>query len=256
MNWSVQKQTLYIALAIVVVGTIVGVPVYFKFFKKVPNCTDGILNQDEKQVDCGGVCAKLCADEAKMPIVSFERLFKSAKGVYSVVAMVENINREAFSKEVGYIFNLYDENNVLLVQKQGKTRILPAREFPVFEYGLYTGERIPKKVTFSFLGDFDWTRGVVDAPKIDVLGEKVFEKDGLPRIEASLINREVYRLEKFPVYALIYDAEGNLFAASQTYVELLPAKGEVKVVFGWNDRFEKEPSKIDIIPEPPVRGME
>lgn len=247
-NWSNQKRFLYTFFTIIFLAVVIGLPVYFKFFRKPPSCFDGKLNQNERFVDCGGVCAKICPDEARPVINLFSRYFEVTKGVYNVVAMVENVNTSVYALRVPYVFKLYDSDNVLLEERYGETFIPASKKFPVIEYTLYTKERKVEKITFEFLGNIKWVRGVYNEPKINIENQILSVNKGLPRLEADIVSDEVYKIDRIPVVALIYDNDGNLMASSHTLVDSIKARGNEHIVFTWNEVFPDPVGKAEIIP--------
>ena len=66
-----------------------------------------------------------------------------------VVGYVESVNAKAGIESIIYKFKLYDEKNILIEEKLGKTYVGPNEQFAVFESGIRTGQRIPKRVFLS-----------------------------------------------------------------------------------------------------------
>ena len=56
-----------------VVAIIAGYFVYTVLFKVDPTCFDGKKNQDERGIDCGGVCALVCLADAKTVVPIWSR---------------------------------------------------------------------------------------------------------------------------------------------------------------------------------------
>ena len=101
-----------------VISTIVLVPllavIIFIYIssREAPNCFDGKLNQNERGIDCGGMCVAVCQNEATDVAILWTRFIPIINDVYSVVAMVENPNINFEAKGAPYIFRLYDEENL------------------------------------------------------------------------------------------------------------------------------------------------
>jgi hypothetical protein len=248
LSWSAQKKFLYTSAVLVFLALVIGTPLYLKFFKKPPSCFDGVLNQDERHVDCGGVCVKICLDEVGKPIVLFERYFKVANGVYNAVAVIENDNKGFYALRIPYTMKFYDKDNVILAERAGETFMTSASTFPVIEYAVDTRQREVSKVTFTFSGDIDWKRGVFKDPKVEILNKKLYDDKGKPKISATFRNDEVYKLEKIAIVALVYGSGGNLIASSHTLVDEVAGESEVPLIFTWNEPFSETPEKIDLIP--------
>jgi len=247
-SWSQKKQSLYGILAVFLIGLIVGVTVYYKYFNQKETCFDGLKNQNEVNVDCGGVCAKVCTEEVKDLLVQYERFFLAAPQTYSLLASVENLNQGIYAKEMRYVFKTYDRDGVTLDERYAKSYVAPNTTFPITEYGVYLGERIPTKTTISFLGPIDWQRGSFDEPQISVINIRLNGENEKPSAEASIKNNEVYEIRNIKVIVVVYDVLNNVIGTSSTLVERLGAKSSQSISFTWNKAFDTTPSRVDMFP--------
>ncbi len=248
ISWSTKKRLFYVSLVGMFFLLTIGVPVYMEFFAKPPSCFDRLFNQNELEVDCGGVCEQICRNEVVRPVVLFSRYFEVAKGVYNAVVLIENQNTGFYATRIPYEMKFYDEDNVLIAQTVGETLMSSKKTFPIIEYTIMTNERKVTRMSFDFLGDIKWKRGVFVDPKVEVLEKKLKDDRGVQKLEAKLKNNEVYKLKHVPVVALLYNEEKNLIASSHTLIDEVPAKGEVPLVFTWTNSFVSIPTQIDIIP--------
>lgn len=250
MDWSSTRKLLYIGVLTSIILFFIGIFVYVKFFNKPPSCFDTIQNQDERGIDCGGVCALLCPSESRPLVVQFSRLFKVGPGEYSVFALVENQNQNVFAREVNYVFKVYDKDNILLTELAGKTFAPPGRVFQIFNHSVLTGFRDADKVTLTIEPNVLWERGEFVDPNITVGSIKAEKIDTRFRIQASLSNKEVYALKDMPVYVVVYDDQNNAREASATVVDYVSPNDEAPLSFTWNHNFDFDFAKIDIIPRP------
>ena len=101
MRWAVQRQ-LFIALLILGFFGMLAAGGWYVFLYAPPSCTDGIINQDEEGVDCGGVCKLLC--QAPRVSALWSRAVLIAPGVYHAVALVRNPEASAGTERLPYIF--------------------------------------------------------------------------------------------------------------------------------------------------------
>lgn len=248
MDWGTKRKFIILTVFFGIIFIILAIFVYFKFLNKVPTCFDGIRNQDEQGVDCGGVCALICPEESRPINIVYSRLFNIGYGVYSAVAIVENLNQNVFAKDVSYTFKVYDDQNILLKEVFGTTFVPPGRTFPIFEHSITTGNREATKITFEIAGDVIWEKGVFKEPIIKVSNIASQNIDTRSRITADIQNYEVYALRNLPVIAVVYDALGNAREASGTRIEYLSPNDKTSVTFTWNHKFDFEVSKIDIVP--------
>lgn len=250
MNWGTQMKTMYISGVVILLLLLIGVPVYFKYFNNPPSCSDNKQNQDERGVDCSGVCAKLCPFEARDPIILFERLYEASRGSYTAVALVENPNQGVFTRKLAYDFKIYDKDNVLLSEIPGTTFAPPGRTFPIFVSQILTGNRIASKITFAAAvgSSIPWERGVWKEPDVKVMNVTRKVVNGASRVEADIMNNEVYTLKNIEIAAIVYDSNGNARDASATVVEEVLSNSKAHITFAWNSEFAFDVSKVDIIP--------
>jgi len=246
--WAQKKQATYGFFVLLFLVVVVSIPAYYTFFHHAPTCFDGIQNQGEEGIDCGGPCTKVCAPEAQPPIVHWQLFFKVTDGVYNVVANVENPNTGVYATDVPYTFRLYDDNNVEIADRTGTAFMLPNAVFPIFEGGLMTGERVPVRATFEFDGTPSWQKKPYVLPRLVVI-DQTLSGSSTPRVDATIQNTEDYDVSNIEVVSVIYDADGNAIAASDTLVDHIAAQSSQDVVFTWPQPFTEPVSKILITPK-------
>ena len=68
MSWAQRRKATYIISLLFILISIISVILYLALNKK-PTCFDGIQNQGEVGVDCGGSCVILCRVQYTNPVV-------------------------------------------------------------------------------------------------------------------------------------------------------------------------------------------
>lgn len=246
--WARQKQATYLSAALLFIIVLVGLPVYYLFIHKTPDCYDNILNQDEVGVDCGGLCDKVCPLDAQPPIIHWQRFFKVLPGFYTVVVNVENPNIKVFAGNIPYRIRLVDKDGAVIAERTGKTFLYPNRVFPIFEAGLHTGERVPARVDFQFMQEINWQKKAYELPNLVVI-DQVLTGTSTPRIDATVQSEADYKISDIvDVIAIIYDGENNAISASYTNIDSIGARGKVPIIFTWPQPFSAPVAKIEIIP--------
>jgi len=247
MSWSLRRKIVYLSVFFAILVIFFSVLYYF-FIHKAPTCKDKIQNQNEQGIDCGGVCPKVCEFEIVNPVVRWTKLLKVKKGIYNVVAFVENPNLKARAVNAPYLFKVYDKNRILIGERKGKIN-LPARSFiPIFERTIFVGEREPSRSPlFEFTESFQWEK--VEEKKLDlsVKNKILEEKNGGTRLSAVIGNQSVLPISNIEVTGILYDVDGNAIAVSQTIIESLLKNASEKVVFTWTESLLKKTSKTEII---------
>lgn len=244
VSWSTRRKSIYIGGTLLVFLFALALPLWYVTYK-APSCTDGLQNQGERGIDCGGPCSLLCKAEALDPIVHWQRAFKIKNGLYNATAYVENPNLDSGIERMSYRFKLYDSDNLLIYERLGETFIPPQKIFGIFESNITTGSRVPTRTLFEFLGSPVWKTGFIKEPML-VVSNKVFsEQDGLPYLTASLENRSGSPIYNVEVVAILYDYLDNAIASSRTIVESIGKGAAVSIVFTWPTVLEKPVSRVE-----------
>lgn len=252
-TWARQRQLIYGTCVLLFLLLVIGVPVYFIFFNKPPLCTDNKMNGGETGVDCGGPCSRACdADVLPEPIVMWSRVFTVARGLNNLVAYAQNPNVSYTAEPIPYIFLVYDKDNVLLGTREGYARIPPTKTFPIFEPGFDAGQKEPVKAVFEFTDRAIWHKYSTAKPELEVVNTRTASLDTTPIIRATLVNKTISKYTNIEVVAIIYDLEGNAFAASKTVVDTLYGNASVPLSFTWPKPFTLDISKIEIVPKLPI----
>lgn len=250
MSWASRRRSAYLGV-VIVIALIVIAPIVFSIFNKEPTCFDGKQNRQEKGVDCGGICEKLCAIQMLAPVILWSRSFKISDGIYNSVAYVKNPNINAGILKIPYTFKLFDNKNILIAQRRGSTFISPNTVTPVFEGTIITGERIPTKTFFEFNQTFNWTQVKYRGNDLSVSRIKLLGTDSSPRVNAVISNNTLLDMFDIEVIALLFDKADNIITVSSTYIETFPNKSSRDIVFTWSDAFDSPIARIEIIPKIP-----
>ena len=251
MDWSSSHKIKIIAYISAIVIIIAAIFVYFKFIKHEPTCFDQKQNQDERGIDCGGICSIMCLADTKPLIPLWTRPVKITGDVYSIVSYIENQNTGNGIKSIPYEIRLFDDKNILVSEPiKGETFIGPNDRTAIFETAVKVGNRIPKTAFLRFTEPpvFYKIQERWNDQNLVVEGDELTDLDSVPKLTANVRNKTLERYVKIPVVAIIYDADGNILAASQTFVDSIGPEETVPVYFSWPEPFPAAPAKREIIP--------
>ncbi|MDO8594888.1 MAG: hypothetical protein Q7R93_05270 [bacterium] len=233
-SWASRRKTLVvlggITTFLVVVGLYGGVSLL-----RQPNCLDETKNGDERGVDCGGKCPRVCRADTQPLVVRFARALEVDKGVWGAVAYVENRNTGAGARDVPYVFKLYDAQNILLYERSGQTYVPPRKAFDVFEGRMLSGSRIPARATFEFKEQPTFLRIVEQSLVVETKGLESGVNGS--RLQAIIRNPTRTPQTGIEATALIFSADENVIAASATVVKELAGEGSTIVTFTWPAAF-------------------
>ncbi len=212
--------------------TLIFTGVYFLYFFTSPSCFDGIQNNAERAIDCGGTCTRVCAFDVIQPKPLWTRSFEIKDGEYNSVSYIENKNFNIGTPEIGYTLSLYDDEG-LIVERSGVTILPPDSVSPIFEGNINTGSRVPTK-TFIELSDAElWLPSKSSRDHFIIEERKLSSVDGRPRLDVSITNTAITEAEDVEVVVTIFDKNGNALTVSRTIVPRFLGKETKDVVFTW-----------------------
>lgn len=249
-SWSRRRKRIIFLIVFFTLLIVVGLPVYFLFYR-APTCFDGKLNGSETGVDCGGSCQLLCTAES-LPLITKgdPKVLRVTENLFETVVLVENPNASGEIYRAGYIFKLYDASSSVPVKIiEGETYVPKGTTFAVFQppFSIESGA-VPTRTTFEWKQDtLIWRQNVKILPEVVSTDLRLSRETTNPRLDANLENLSLEDISNIDLVALISDGTGSVFAASKTFVDILPASTKVPVVFTWPRPFNGEAIDIDII---------
>lgn len=253
MSWAARRRLIILSILGAVILAIVAI-IFTTVFYKAPSCVDGVQNQNEEGVDCGGSCPYLCAALEQPPTVLFTKALTNSAGRTDVVASIENKNATAAAKNVPYSVALYGADHVLVREISGELDLPPGATETVFIPGIASGKQA---VATAFLDIApsapQWFTMTAD-PRIVPTVSSVVQNGTAkaPRIEAVLANGSVTPLDTVRIVVLVRDTQNDVIAASQTLVPTIAAQSSATAIFTWNDAFLGTPAAIEVTPIIPL----
>jgi len=252
MSWAARRRF----IILLIVGAIVVAflaTVLISTFYKTPSCTDGVQNQSETGIDCGGSCLYLCVAEVQLPTILFTKALTNSAGRTDVVALIENKNATAAAKNVPYTITLYGSEQEILRVIDGTIDLPPNTRVPVYLAGAVSGQEVTSAFLEIVASAPQWFTLVTD-PRIvpTVVSVARSGSTQAPRVETVITNPSTTELANVRLVVLIEDAEKGVIAASETIVPALPAQGKASAVFTWNSAFVGVPASIAVMPVIPL----
>jgi hypothetical protein len=237
-SWSAKRKYGYFFALVLFLAAAIGLPVFLTLYK-APTCSDGKQNGSERGIDCGGACTRLCPADFASPRVLWSYSMNIVPGVYNTMAYVQNPNQNVEVKSITYLFKLYDDQGILVAQREGATFIPAGQKFAVFEGGIRTGERIPARTTFEFTDLPIWRVGTA-VSKIKVLSVDV-DQGSSPKAEVRIKNDAVDQgFSNVDAFVILYDKDDNRVAFSKTVIEKIAPSELQTLYFTWPMAFPKE----------------
>lgn len=212
--------------------------VYFAYFNIAPTCFDGAQNGEERGIDCGGACTRICALDVQEPKVRWAQSFRVRDGQYNAVAYIENRNIDVAAPEIKYTFTLYD-NEGLIAEKTGTTVLPPDSVYPIFVGPIQTGDRVPTQTFMEFEAPEVWRPASAGRDQFSVVDRNLTGAGASPRLDATILNSALTEAREVEVVATIFDSRGNALTSSRTFVENFAPQSEQDVVFTWPEPIAK-----------------
>ena len=252
--WAFWRRVEY-AIAFLVVFSLGGTGLYYLFGYTAPTCFDSVQNADERAIDCGGSCMRMCAFDISAPTALWADSFKVIDGQYNAVAYIENRNVNIGTPALTYTIKLYDAQGVI-TERSGTTVLPPDSVYPIFEGRILTGDRIPTKTAITF-NDTDavWQAGEAGREQFTLEKRDLVNADSKPRLTAELRNNSLDEAQDVEIVATIFDVSGKPLTTARTVVPYFKGRTTESVVFTWPEPIAKTLKSCEI-PTDVVLGID
>ncbi len=249
MEMSDKKRYAIIAVyAAIFVGVVF---LIYQWQKPAPDCFDGIKNQNEESVDCGGVCAKKCPVVAKENLIVRQTGFVESgiAGSYDIYAEVANPNSSVGSDRFSYKFSVKNAAGEIMAEPAGTGFILPADKKYIIETNV-AAKDIPASVELS-VGDLRWieTNDGYEKPELKVVSKNYDEiTSGIGFSEATglLKNESPFSFASINLRIILKNEEGKIVALNATRMNTVQAGENRDFRVSWPSRFPGSVSQMDV----------
>ncbi|MEK7610102.1 MAG: FxLYD domain-containing protein [Patescibacteria group bacterium] len=246
-SWSKRRKKIYATIIVVFFVGVIVIPAFIIFYR-APTCFDGGQNGNEKGVDCGGSCQRLCQNSFLSPSLAWTRFEEVAPSLYNIAAYIVNPNIEGEAINVPYHLVLYDDRGVLITDTNGLVTLPPHRNTLAFQGAVNVGKRIPAKALFEFTAEPNWHKRV-DSLSSMAIGKKNYtEDDAGSALTVNVKNVSVYPLTNISIYVVLYDKNGNALGFSKTLIDEIPPKGSMIAPFTWPLNRQGKVISIEVLP--------
>lgn len=197
------KKQFTIAIIFIFIVLVVGLGIYFLVRPSAPTCFDGIQNQGEKDVDCGGPCG-LCPEDIREPLEIISQDFiPTTENNFDLVGQIKNPNRDWGVELLSYNFG-----------REGETYVLPQETKYIIEQRVSVDN--PDEIELE-LKEINWQR-LKDFEELEIRikdKELKITDQGFYKLVGNVENRSSYDLDKIQVTGLLL-SNGKILAAGKT----------------------------------------
>lgn len=240
------KKQLFIGFIYLVIIGAIGGGVFFGFFYSPASCFDGKLNQDEEQIDCGGICAE-CQEKLSDPKIIWTKVFKAEENLYDLAAEIENLNVNYGSEVLPYIFKVYDSGNNLILEKRGRGYIMPREKKYIIE--AVSVNKVPAKIDIEF-NKIEWKKfKILESINLPIFNSRLDlgGKDGYAAYaEGTVYNQTRFDLNTVDIAMVIKDLKGNPVAVNKTQKNTVKSGERRFFEAVWSSAFTNNESKVKI----------
>ncbi len=222
----------------------------FYLFRPKETCFDGIKNQNEEGIDCGGVCAKSCKKiEAQNLVVETSGVLDaSAIGEYDFFGVVSNPNKLFGSKYFDYLIKFEDENGALIGEKKGNSFILPGEKKYIIENNVPL-DKSPAKAELIISGS-QWVefQDIYESPNIQIIKktyDEITSGVGFSEVKGLLENMSPYDFTTIKIDVILKDVSGNVLAVNSTRMNTVMSGENRDFRVFWPARFSGDVRSVE-----------
>lgn len=246
MNRLIKQIVIALIFFLILAG--IGYLIYYSN-RTVPSCDDGILNQSEERIDCGGSCVPCQLIDIEDIEILLVKAIPTQDNFYDLIVQIRNPNQNYGSERVPYKFQIYDLENNLTLEFSGLTFILPNQskylietkvEFSILTPGI---EFSLGEVEWKKLKDYQPPQLVVQQKEYRLLGDN---QPGFSQVRGVLINRSNFGFEMINIDVLLLDSSQNILAVNVTEIRTLLAGQERDFFITWPREIQGQVVSVEI----------
>lgn len=220
MDYKLKRQLIFAAVLVAILGTVSFVT--YQTVKPSASCTDGILNQDEEKIDCGGSCAACKVVRfSDIEVLSYQSFF--AGGAYDAVAHVRNPNAQHGTRALAYTFHFFDANKNVIAEKKGTTYLLAGQTRYIVENNIDTKEAAFVTFTIDSFGAWEMQgtlTGQVVLPIFSKKYERVDAREGsFARVGGTVENQSDRTFASVDINVVLVDKNKKPIAVGKTELD-------------------------------------
>lgn len=248
MTWAGKRKAIVITVLGATVLALLAV-LAFAILYKTPTCTDAKQNQDEVGIDCGGSCTTLCTSQAIAPTIQFTRAITVGTTRTDVLAYIYNENTDAYATNVPVAVELLGADGTVIATRNVRVTLLPRTLTPLYIPNVLPGQTVSR--AFARIDEVAWMKSTGESVKApDVGSVRIEDEVARPRITATAFNAGAYPSPSTVYVVSVFDANGNVIAASQTLLPVLGPQRSAVLTFTWNEPFTAPIARTEILPVP------
>lgn len=218
------KKFVYGVFYLAVFGLVI-FGIYAKNTVVVPTCTDGIMNQNETGIDCGGSCISCAVKNLKELKGGSVSVFGLEDGRSVFLGTIVNPNENYVASDISYEFVVFDTTGYPVERILGTDTIFPLEKRYVFSASADTNAQYIGSVKIEIASSSVKWDTFYDTLKPDVhtiSGPNFSDEERSLRISGAIKNESSFSAYETKVIALLFDKYDDVLFASQWTTSDIP----------------------------------
>lgn len=249
MDKNKTKRAIIIFIYLLIL-VLIGALIYF-WVKPEENCLDGVRNQNEEDVDCGGICTKKC-DKIVIEDLVVEQggvLDNGAVNRADLYGKIYNPNSVFGSNKFEYEFVLKDSAGQVISSKKGTSFILPGESKYIIENNIEVNS-MPASADLS-IKEADWVefKDQYEKPQVKIVNKQYGQiSSGIGFSEALglLKNESPFDFSAIKIIIILKDASDKIIALNSTEMRTVRSGENRDFRSLWFNRFPGEVSSVEV----------
>ena len=211
---------------------------YRVYFYSPGECFDNATNRDERGIDCGGSCVRICAADTLPPKILWAESFNITGNQYNAVAYVENVNSVASAPLIKYTFEFFNGTQKV-GERSGETVLPPSSIYPIFEGRITLDSDTVTNTTLTIEPIDVWVPATIGRGQFKTTNLNLTGADLRPRLDVTIENTELTAAQNIEIVATLFNEDGQPITASQTFIDSLAGRSIKDIVFTWPNSIAK-----------------
>lgn len=236
--------SVYLALFILLIFGI------YSIFRSDETCFDGIKNQNEQDVDCGGICQKECDLVEAQDLIIGEKgaVSSGTNGKYDFYVQIINPNAVFGSDKFDYLINFKNSSGDIVAFRSGSGFILPGERKYIIENNIESSE-IPSSFDFN-ISNLNWDQfNEYEKPNIQIVNKNYSENSSETEFsEASglLKNESPFDFDLIKIQIILKNAQGEIVALNSTQMKTVKSGEERDFKAVWTNGFSGSVANMEV----------
>lgn len=220
----------------------------YNLLKPEETCLDKIKNQNEENIDCGGVCSACQKIVAQNLIVGQGGYLDSGTpGQYDFWGEVSNPNNTFGSRTFHYEIIFRDSSGNVSGRKSGDSFILPAEKKYIIENNILVSD--PASVEFV-VSSPEWVEfnQYYERPNLKIVNknyQEISSGTGFSEVVGLLKNESPFDFDLIKIKIIIREPGGKIIALNSTEMRTVKSKQEREFRAMWPKKFSGNVSNVE-----------